>query len=162
MPSTVWSDRGPLARVTKVSVSAMGPSDSTGRQEGREVSEEEYERRRKALTKTTREELASEEKLVRITNVKKEGRGHPSARGQGIVESYDNAEPRRESAGEMSITATEGLLSTCRVPANRYGDSAPSAGVAATLDYAHGGSKAVTQLSNHWVPSHRYPVLQRA
>ena len=133
----------------------MGPSNSTGKQKRPKVSDDEWERRRKALEKKMRDELASEEKLAWITNIKKEVRGHPSARGQGLVESYDNAVPRRKSAGEKDSTATEGILSTCRVPATRYGDSSPSAGVAATLDYAPGGSKAETRLSSHWVPRQR-------
>jgi hypothetical protein len=58
--------------------------------------------------------------MKRITDEKKEGGGRPSARGQGTVESYVNAEQQRESAYEMDIIATGGLLSTCRVPPKRF------------------------------------------
>jgi hypothetical protein len=76
------------------------------------------------LTVSERERDAKEkcERLMmkRITDEKKEGGCRLSARGQGTVESYVNAEQQRESAYEMDIIATGGLLSTCRVPPKRF------------------------------------------
>ena len=76
------------------------------------------------LTVSEKERDAKEkcEKLMikRITDEKREGGGRPSARGQGTVESYVNAEQQRESTYERDITATGGLLSTCRVPPKRF------------------------------------------
>ena len=120
----------------------MGPSDPTEKQRGPRVSGDEWEERRKALEKKMRDELTLEEKLAT-----KGVRGRPSARGQGLVEGYDNAAPRRKSAGERDSTAMESVL-----PVTHHGDSSPSAGVAATLDYAPGGTSAETRLSSHWVP----------
>jgi hypothetical protein len=72
------------------------------------------------LTVSDAKEKCERLMMKRITDEKKEGGGRPSARGQGTVESYVNAEQQRESAYEMDIIATGGLLSTCRVPPKRF------------------------------------------